>query len=297
MTRMKLLNESARTVYNEPYIKNPAPKFNRRSTMPYESIKYEKSEKYGVITLNRPERMNALGKQMVTEIMGVIDEVSGSNEINALIITGAPRPDGRPCFCAGADLKDIMEKGFLPPLDLHTAMKEVVYGERFGDGALWDKVARCAKITIAAIDGVCSAGGLELALVCDIIVVSETAQIVDLHMKNMGGIGGAAITTNLARRVGVARAIEMIATSDFMDGKEAHRINLANHVYPSAKMMEGARELAKKIGGMRPEATELVKSCCNAIYNMDYRTSWRFADACSAALGGAPKSPAHEGKK
>jgi enoyl-CoA hydratase/carnithine racemase len=257
--------------------------------MPYGAIKYEKSEGYGVITLNRPERLNALGKQMVTEILEVIAEVANSKEINVLIFTGAPRPDGRPCFCAGADLKDIMEKGFLPPLPLLEAMQQISYGERKGDGAFWDILARFPKITIAAIDGVCSAGGLELALVCDIIVASETAQIGDLHMKNMGGIGGAAVTTNLARRVGVARAIEMISTSDFIDGKEAHRINLVNHVYAPAKFMEEVRELAKKIGGMRPEATMLVKAACNSIYNMDYRTAWRYADACSAALGGAPK--------
>ena len=257
--------------------------------MPFEAIKYEKGENYGVITLNRPERMNAIGKQMVTEILQVLDEAAAAKDVNAMIITGAPRPDGRPLFCAGADLKDIIDKGFLPPLQLLEAMQEITYGERKGDGAFWEKVARFPKITIAAIDGICSAGGLELALVCDIIVASETAQIGDLHMKNMGGIGGAAITSNLSRRVGVARAIEMICTSDFIDGKEAHRINLANHVYPAASMMQNARELAKKIGGMRPEATMLVKATCNSIYNMDYRTAWRFADAASAALGGAPK--------
>ena len=257
--------------------------------MPYEAIKYEKGEGHGVITLNRPERMNAIGKQMVTEIGQVIDEISQGNEVNVLVITGAPRPDGRPCFCAGADLKDIREKGFLPPLGLLTAMQAIVNGERKGDGAFWDILARCPKITMAAIDGVCSAGGLELALACDLIVVSETAQIGDLHMKNMGGIGGAAVTANLSRRVGVAKAIELICTSDFIDGREAHRINFANQVFPPDKMLDGARSLAKKIGNMRPEATALVKVCCNSIYSMDYRTAWRYADACSAALGGAPK--------
>jgi enoyl-CoA hydratase/carnithine racemase len=257
--------------------------------MSYEAIKYEKGEGYAVVTMNRPERLNAIGKKTVQEIKKVIDEISDSKEVNVLVITGAPRPDGRPCFCAGADLKDIMEGGFLPPLPLLEAMQAITTGERRGDGAFWEIVARCPKITIAAIDGVCSAGGLELALACDIILASETAQIGDLHMKNMGGIGGAAITTNLSRRVGVAKAIELICTSDFIDGKEAHRINLANRVYPAANLMEEAMELAKKIGGMRSEATALVKVTCNSIYNMDYRTSWRYADACSAALGGAPK--------
>lgn len=260
--------------------------------MSYEAIKYEKDGVYAIVTLNNPERLNALGRQMTGEILQVIEEVTASDEINALVITGAPRPDGRPCFCAGADLKDIREKGFLTPLALLTAMQNIVFGERYSEGTFWEKVLRCPKITIAAIDGVCSAGGLELALVCDIILVSETAQIGDLHMKNMGGIGGAAVTANLARRVGVSKAIELICTSDFIDGHEAHRIHFANQVYPPDKLMEGARELARKIGGMRPNATQMVKAACNSVYNMDYRTAWRYADACSAALGGAPRSSA-----
>jgi enoyl-CoA hydratase/carnithine racemase len=101
----------------------------------------------------------------------------------------------------------------------------------------------------------------------------------------------------MARRTGVAKAIELICTSDFIDGREAQRINLANQVFAPDKLMVGARELAKKIGGMRPDATMLVKAACNAIYNMDYRTAWRYADACSAALGAAPKTGALEARK
>jgi enoyl-CoA hydratase/carnithine racemase len=257
--------------------------------MQYESINYEKNDGYGVITLNRPERLNAIGKQMVVEIEQVIEEVSVSNEVNALVFTGAPRSNGKPCFSAGADIKDIMQKGFLPPLRILPAMQAITSGERKGDGAFWEIVQRCPKITIAAIDGICSAGGLELALVCDIILVADTAQVGDLHMKNMGGIGGAAVTVNLARRVGVSKAIEMICTSRFIDGNEAYRINFANQVFASEKLMDGAKDLAKTIGDMKPEATMMVKAACNSIYNMDYRTAWRYADACSSALGGAPE--------
>ena len=265
--------------------------------MPYEAIKYEKGEGFGVITLNKPERLNALGRQTVQEVSSVIDEITQSDEIHVLVITGAPRTDGRPCFCAGADLKDIMEKGFLPSLPLLTAMQGITTGERKGEGAFWEIVARCPKISIAAIDGVCSAGGFELALACDLILVSETAQIGDLHMKNMGGIGGAGITVNLARRVGVAKAIELICTSDFIDGKEAHRICLANQVFAPEKLMDGAKAMAAKIASMRPNALMMVKAACNAIYNMDYRTAWRFADACSAALNAAPETGKWAGRR
>ncbi len=258
--------------------------------MSYQAIKYEKEEGFSIITLNRPERLNAIARQTVEEVSSAIDEIASSDDINAFILTGAPRPDGRPCFCAGADLKDIQEKGFLPPLPLLTAMQGIVTGERQWEGEFWEIVARCPKISIAAVDGVCTAGGLELALSCDIILVSETAQVGDLHMKNMGGIGGAALTVNLARRVGVAKAIELICTSDFIDGKEAHRIGFANQVFPPDKLMVGAREMARKIGAMRPNGVMLIKAACNAIYNMDYRTAWRYADACSAALNAMPET-------
>jgi enoyl-CoA hydratase len=227
---------------------------------------------------------------MLEEVTSVIDDITNNDEINVLIITGAPRPDGRPCFCAGADLKDITEKGFLPSLPLITAMQGVVTGDRKGEGAFWETVARCPKISIAAIDGVCAAGGLELALACDLIVVSETAQIADLHMKNMGGIGGAGVTVNMARRVGAAKAIELICTSDTINGREAYRIGFANQVFSPDKMMDGAKDLARKIASMRPNAIMMVKAACHAVYNMDYRTAWRFADACSAALNAAPET-------
>lgn len=269
--------------------------------MSYEAIVYEKKEGYGVLTLNQPERLNALGKQIFTEIKQVIKEVSADRDVSALIITGAPRADGRPCFCSGANLKDIMEKGFLPQLPLFDAIRSISTGilsdEGGDDGLLWEIVAHCPKITIAAIDGICSAGGLELALVCDIIVVSETARIGDLHMKNMGGIGNAGVTVNLARRIGVAWAIELVSTSDFIDGKEAYRINLANHLYAPDEMMDGARELAKKIGGMPPEATMMVKAACNSVYNMNYRDAWRYSGVCSAILQSAPKSAVPAGRE
>jgi enoyl-CoA hydratase/carnithine racemase len=263
--------------------------------MGYKAIIFEENEGYGVITLNQPERLNAIGKEIVEEIKQVLHEVLNNNKINVLIFTGAPRTDGRPCFCSGANLKDIMERGFLPKLTPLTALRSLSTGARRDDregddGNFWELVAYFPKITIAAIDGICSAGGLELALVCDIIIASETARIGDLHMKNMGGVGGAAVTVNLARRIGVSKAIDMVCTSEFIDGKEAHRINLANYVYAPDKMMDGARELAKKIGGMRPEATMLVKAACNSIYNMDYRSSWRFADACSSILEEPPEN-------
>jgi enoyl-CoA hydratase/carnithine racemase len=151
------------------------------------------------------------------------------------------------------------------------------------DMALED-LGRIPKISIAAIDGVCTAGGLELALGCDIILVAETAQISDLHLRNLGLIGGAASCTRLARRVGVSKAIELCCTCDVIDGREAHRIGFANQVFPPDKLLDGARDMAKKIASMRPVSVGMVKATCQAIYDMDYNMSFRYADACAMAL-------------
>ena len=143
---------------------------------------------------------------------------------------------------------------------------------------------KCTKLSIAAVDGICTAGGLEIALDCDIILASETAQISDLHLKNLGRVGGAASSTKLARRVGVSKAIQMCCTGDTIDGTEAYRIHLADEVFPPDKLLVGAKEMAQKIASMRLAGIRLTMSVCKAIYDMGYDTSMRFQDACWAIL-------------
>jgi enoyl-CoA hydratase len=123
-----------------------------------------------------------------------------------------------------------------------------------------------------------------MALSCDIILVSETALISDLHVKNLGAIGGAAVAPRLARKVGVSKSIELCCTGDPIDGKEAHRIGLANQVFPPDKLMDGAKEMAKKIAAMRPAAVAMTRATCKAVYDMDYHSSWRYSEACLAVL-------------
>lgn len=257
--------------------------------MEYQNIKWQREDNIGVITLNRPKSLNALSRQMFEEIEDVLTQVQKDDTLGAFIITGGPRADGRPCFSAGADLKQ-------PPNPDPRKPEQVIFDTLFAQvtgknatglaGSLLtlEDLGKMPKISIAAIDGVCTAGGLELALGCDIIVVAETAQISDLHLKNLGLIGGAASCTRLARRVGVSKAIELCTTCDIIDGKEAHRIGFANQVYPPDKLLTGAKEMAKKIAGMRPAAVAMAKVTCQAIYDMDYVMSVRFADACSMAL-------------
>lgn len=260
--------------------------------MSYETIKYEKEDGFCVITLNRPKALNALNVQMWQDLDNALDEIMKDDEIKVFVFTGAPRPDGRPCFCAGADLKELA--GFAVegrvPLPLPSSLSSpaaAFWAQRQPRLAMvptFEKIAWCPKISIAAIDGICTAGGIELALSCDIILVSETAQISDMHVKNLGWIGGAAATANMAWRVGVAKAIELCCTGDVIDGKEAHRIGFANQVFPSDKLLDGAKEMARKIGGMRLAAVTMTKATCRAVQDMDRRSSWYYSDAALNVL-------------
>lgn len=261
--------------------------------MAYETIKYEKEEGFCVITLNRPKALNALNVKMWQELDSAMDEITRDDEIRAFIFTGAPRPDGRPCFCAGADLKEMA--GFQADGSLAAAFKwspvSAFWGQRqpkLANTPTFERIAWCPKISIAAVDGICTAGGIELSLSCDIIVASEAAQISDMHVKNLGWIGGAAATANMAWRVGVSKALELCLTGDVIDGKEAHRIGLANQVFPPDKFMDGAKELARKIGSMRLGAVTMTKATCRAVQDMDRISSWHYCDAGFATLMNEP---------
>ena len=262
--------------------------------MPYETIKYEKENGFVVVTLNRPKSLNALNIKMWGELDDARIQFEADPELKVIIFTGAPRPDGRPCFCAGADLKEM--SGF------QSDSGQVATGPGWTPvNQFWDmrrprpamvptleNLCWCPKITMAAIDGICTAGGIELALSCDLIVASETAQISDLHVQNLGWIGGAAANANMAWRVGVSKAIELCLTGDVIDGKEAHRIGLANQVFAPDKLLDGAKEMAGKIGSMRPAAVTMTKATCRAVQDMDRRSSWHYSDAGLAALLAEP---------
>jgi enoyl-CoA hydratase len=264
--------------------------------MKYDTIKYEKEGGFCVITMNRPEALNALNWQMETELDDAYEEVMKDDEIKVFIYTGAPRPDGRPCFCAGGDLKEYAQgkmnlsgaehlRGVSFPVSSPAMALWSQRNWRLGiHGPKMPNIAWSPKISIAAIDGVCTAGGLELALACDIIVVSETAQIMELHVKNLGVIGGSAAGTLLAWRVGVSKAIQICCTGDPVDGKEAYRIGLANEVFPPDKLLDGAKELARKIASMRAIAITATKANCSAVRDMHYNEAWQYSDALQYAL-------------
>ena len=264
--------------------------------MDFETIKYEKEDGFVLVTLNRPERLNALNVKMWNELDQAMTLFSADDESKVIIYTGSPRPDGRPCFCAGADLKEmsgfqseggqvVTGPGWTPVRQYWDMRKPKVAMVPTLENVCW-----CPKITMAAIDGICTAGGIELALSCDLIVVAETAQISDMHLKNLGWVGGAAANANMSWRVGVSKALELCLTGDVIDGREAHRVGLANRVFPPEQMLEGAKALARQIAQSRLAGIIMTKATCRSVEDMGRAESWHYCDDAFMTLQNEPDS-------
>lgn len=210
--------------------------------MSYETVIFEKKGPVGVVTLNRPAKKNALTEQMHRELIHICNEIEESADLKVLVLAGGPES-----FSTGADLSDVSKTDDGLPT---------------GPNAI-QRLADMTKPTIAAIDGWCVAGGIELALSCDLRVVSETAKIGDRHIK-IGFIGGAGSPTRLVRAVGFNKAMELILTGDTINGQEAFRIGFANRIFPADKLIEGTMELAEKIANYSPVALKLSKKAIKA---------------------------------
>jgi enoyl-CoA hydratase len=231
--------------------------------MSYETITFEQEGAIEIITLRRPERLNAINVQMLEELRLVIDHIKNDDTVRVLILAGGPDSKGRPCFCAGVDMKETpLPDTFL--LELND---------------LFDRIEDLGKATISAIDGVCTAGGLELSMCFDLRVLAETTRIGDLHLKNLGvGLGGAGASTRLPRIVGLANAKELMFTGDLIDGHEAYRMGLANRVCAPDNLIAVARAMGEKIATMRPRGVAVTKMHLNLGTQMDLHQALRFAD-------------------
>lgn len=264
-------------------------------TSEYETIKYEKDKEGGfsLITLNRPEALNAQNVQMKKELQWAFYEVMKDPDVKVYIFTGAPRKNGQPCFCAGMDLKEMAqgieysfpelkgtlydEEDFMYPRNTFAAKLWAMRPTLPMNPTWWYHVW-CPKISIAAVDGVATAGGIELAVSCDLLLAAETARFSDLHVKNLGiGIGGGSITTNLVYKIGYSRAMELTLIGDPIDGKTAYDWGLANRVYPPDQLLPAAKEMAKKIAAMRPDAVHMTKLSCRSALEMGYNDSHNYS--------------------
>ena len=186
-----------------------------------------------VVTIDRPEVKNALSLAMRQQIEVLAGEVDDDDAIDVVVLTAVD-----PVFSAGADIKEIAALGSsLPPTNPGRALRSV------------------GKPVIAAVNGACVTGGLELALSCDMVVASDRARFADTH-ANLGVLPRWGLSALLPRAVGVARAKEMTATGAFVDAAEAERIGLVNHVVPHGELMTRVQELAQAMVASDPAAVQ-----------------------------------------
>ena len=201
----------------------------------------------GLITLNRPDALNALNRQLLTELTDALAAFDADDAIGAMVITGSAR-----AFAAGADIKEMAD----------ASLAEILTN---GFIELFDRLRRIKKPIIAAVCGVALGGGCELALACDMIVASETAKFGQPEI-NLGVIPGAGGTQRLARTVGKALAMEMVLNNRSLTAAEAQQLGLVNHVVPAELTVETALSLAEEIAGRAPLAVRLAKEAVNLAF-------------------------------
>jgi enoyl-CoA hydratase len=213
--------------------------------MSYQFLTLDVSDRIATLSVNRPDKMNALNDATITELGGAIDEVRARDDIAGLIVTGTGR-----AFVAGADISELASQ--TPAIAKARAQK----GQ-----AVYRKFETSPKPVIAAVNGFALGGGCELALACHIRIASDKAKfgLPEVKLGTCPGYGG---TQRLARIVGKGRAIQLITTAEMIDAAEAYRIGLVNKVVPGEELIASASEMLRQILANGPLAVAL---CIEAI--------------------------------
>lgn len=213
--------------------------------MEFENVLVEHEEQIAIVTINRPEKYNALNDETIAEIGAAFDELEHDSKIRVVVLTGA----GEKAFVAGADIKE---------LSTLNALQGVAKSER--GQVLMFKIANMSKPVIVAINGFALGGGCELAMAGDIRIASEKAKLgqPEIDLGLIPGYGG---TQRLPRLVGKGKALELLLTGGMIDAQEALRIGLVDKVVPPDQLMDEARRLASAIASKAPIAVGLIKKC------------------------------------
>jgi len=215
--------------------------------MEFKYIIYEKSEGIATITLNRPEALNAFGKEVVEEIIHALEDVKNDENVRVVVLTGS----GEKAFSAGADIKAMTG---MTPLK---ARELSLMGER-----LCLALENLEKPVIAALNGYALGGGLEVAMSCDLRIASENARVGQTEI-NIGLIPGWGGTQRLTRLVGRTKAKELVFTGKIIDAKTAEQLGLINIVAPPDKFKETVRQFALELASKAPVAVRVAKALIN----------------------------------
>jgi enoyl-CoA hydratase len=225
--------------------------------MTYETILLETHGRVGLITLNRPQALNALNAQLVSEVNQALDALEADANIGCIVLTGSKK-----AFAAGADIKEMAELTY----------PQIYMDDLFSDS---DRVANRRKPIIAAVNGFALGGGCELALMCDFILAGDNARFgqPEINLGVLPGMGG---TQRLTRAVGKAKAMEMCLSGRLIDAVEAERCGIVARIVPSDELLDEALKVAAVIASKSLPIAMMVKESVNRAFEVNLTEGVRF---------------------
>jgi enoyl-CoA hydratase len=216
-------------------------------TEQYANILVERRGRVGLVTLNRPEALNALNKATMDELVAAVTSMDTDPGVGAVVVTGSAK-----AFAAGADIKEMQSKGYMD-----------MYAADWFRG--WEDFTRLRIPVVAAVSGFALGGGCELAMMCDFIIAGDNAKFgqPEINLGVLPGMGG---SQRLTRAVGKSKAMDMILTGRFMDAEEAERSGLVSRVVPAADVVEEALKAAEVIASKSKPVAMVAKEAVNAAF-------------------------------
>jgi enoyl-CoA hydratase len=224
----------------------------------YQNILVERRDAVGIVTLNRPQALNALNAALISELGAALEDFEQDPAIGAIVLTGSDK-----AFAAGADVKEMAPKSY-----------PEIYLEDFITAG-WERVGQCRKPVIAAVAGFALGGGCEVAMMCDIVIAADNARFGQPEIT-LGTIPGAGGTQRLTRFVGKAKAMDLCLTGRMMDAAEAERAGLVSRVVPAANLLSEAVEVARRIAEMSRPVAMMIKEAVNRAYETTLTEGVRF---------------------
>ncbi|AFH49941.1 Enoyl-CoA hydratase [Ignavibacterium album JCM 16511] len=228
--------------------------------MSYKNLLFDIKDKTALVTINRPDKLNALNHQTLTELKNVFEKLRNNDDVYSVILTGS----GEKAFIAGADISELNK------LNMLEGKKFAEFGQ-----SIFNTIENFEKPVIAAVNGFALGGGCELALACHFRIASENAKFGQPEV-NLGITPGYGGTQRLARLIGNGRAMEMILTGDMIDANEALRIGLVNKVFPAAELQAKVFEIAQKINSKGQHAIRFAIQAVNATDKMNLQDGLDF---------------------
>jgi len=213
----------------------------------YENILVARHGRVGLVTLNRPQALNALNKATLDEVVAAVTAMDTDPEVGAVVLTGSAK-----AFAAGADIKEMQSKGYME-----------MYASDWFRG--WEDLTRLRIPLIAAVSGFALGGGCELAMMCDFIIAGDNAKFGQPEI-NLGVIPGMGGSQRLTRAVGKAKAMDMVLTGRMMDAAEAERSGLVSRVVPADDVVAEALKAAEVIASKSKPVAMMAKEAVNAAF-------------------------------